>query len=85
MSQDLTQLVTALARRARAASHPLALASAGTKNAALEKLAALIDASIFELLEANQRDLLSPEGLALTPAARDRLELNEPRLRQLAQ
>lgn len=85
MSADLKSLVTDLARRARAASHPLAAAPAARKNAALEKLAALIDASVFELLEANQRDLLSPEGLALAPAARDRLELNEPRLRQLAQ
>ncbi len=85
MSADLKSLVTDLARRARAASHPLAAAPAARKNVALEKLAALIDASVFELLEANQRDLLSPEGLALAPAARDRLELNEPRLRQLAQ
>ncbi|MCW5548428.1 MAG: glutamate-5-semialdehyde dehydrogenase [Opitutaceae bacterium] len=85
MSADLKSLVTDLARRARAASHPLAVAPKARKNAALEKLAALIDASVFELLEANQRDLLSPEGLALAPAARDRLELNEPRLRQLAQ
>ena len=85
MSADLKSVVTDLARRARAASHPLAVAPAARKNAALEKLAALIDASVFELLEANQRDLLSPEGLALAPAARDRLELNEPRLRQLAQ
>lgn len=85
MSADLAHVVTAIARRARAASHGLANASADRKNAALEKLAALIDASVFELLEANQRDLLSPEGLALTPASRDRLELNEPRLRKLAE
>lgn len=84
MSADLAQLVTAIAQRARGAAHGLALASADKKNAALEKLATLIDASVFELLEANQRDLLSPEGLALTPASRDRLELNEPRLRHLA-
>jgi glutamate-5-semialdehyde dehydrogenase len=84
MSADLAQLVTAIAQRARAAAHGLAIAPADKKNAALEKLAALIDASVFELLEANQRDLLSPEGLALTPASRDRLELNEPRLRALA-
>jgi glutamate-5-semialdehyde dehydrogenase len=85
MSADLAQLVTAIAQRARAAAHGLAIAPADKKNAALEKLAALIDASVFELLEANQRDLLSPEGLALTPASRDRLELNEPRLRKLAE
>jgi glutamate-5-semialdehyde dehydrogenase len=85
MSADLTQLVTAIAQRARAAAHGLAIAPTEKKDAALEKLAALIDASHFELLEANQRDLLSPEALALTPAGRDRLELNGARLQQLAQ
>ena len=85
MSADLTQLVTAIAQRARAASHSLAIAPTEKKDAALEKLAALIDASHFELLEANQRDLLSPEALALNPAGRDRLELNGARLQQLAQ
>ena len=85
MSADLATLVTALARRARAASHTLAVATTAQKDAALEKIAALIDASHFTLLEANQRDLLSPEAQALNPAARDRLELNESRLNHLAQ
>lgn len=84
MSVDLAQQITALARRARAASHALATASTTQKNAALEKLADLIDASVFDLLETNQRDLLSPEAQALSPASRDRLELNEARLRKLA-
>jgi len=85
MSANLVQLITSLAQRARAASLVLATAPTEKKNAALEKLAELIDASRFELLEANQRDLLSPEAMALTPAARDRMELNESRLRQLAE
>jgi glutamate-5-semialdehyde dehydrogenase len=81
---DLVQLVTSIAQRARAASFPLAIAPTATKNAALEKLADLIDASHFELLAENQRDLLSPEASALAPAARDRLTLNETRLKSLA-
>ncbi|MEX2045248.1 MAG: glutamate-5-semialdehyde dehydrogenase [Opitutus sp.] len=84
MSLDLALLVTSLARRARAASHVLATAPTAAKNAALEKLADLIDASHFTLLEANQRDLLSPEAGALSPAVRDRLTLNDKRLQQLA-
>jgi glutamate-5-semialdehyde dehydrogenase len=44
----------------------------------------LIDASHFELLEANQRDLLSPEARALTDAGRERLTLSEQKLRHLA-
>lgn len=85
MSAELAQQITAIARRARAASHALATASTARKNAALEKLADLIDASTFELLETNQRDLLSPEAQALGAASRDRLELNEARLRKLAE
>ena len=85
MSADLVSLVTSLAQRARTASFSLATAPSATKNAALEKLADLIDASHFELLAENQRDLLSPEAGALAPAARDRLTLNEARLKTLAQ
>jgi glutamate-5-semialdehyde dehydrogenase len=84
MSAALTQLVTSLAERARAASLVLATAPRGKKDAALEKLADLIDASQFELLQANQRDLLSPEAQALTEAAKERLTLNETKLRQLS-
>jgi glutamate-5-semialdehyde dehydrogenase len=85
MSAELAQLVTSLAQRARAASLVLATAPRAKKDAALEKLADLIDASHFELLEANQRDLLSPEAGALTAASRERLTLNEQKLRHLAQ
>ena len=85
MSTDLAQLVTSLAQRARAASLVLATIPRARKDDALEKLADLIDASHFELLEANQRDLLSPEAGALTASARERLTLNERKLRHLAQ
>ena len=84
MSTELAQLVTSLAQRARAASLVLANVPPARKDAALEKLADLIDASHFELLEANQRDLLSPEAGALNAAARERLTLNEAKLRHLA-
>lgn len=85
MASDLASLVTSLAQRARAASLVLATVPRARKDAALEKLADLIDASHFELLEANQRDLLSPEAGALTAAARERLTLSESKLRHLAQ
>jgi glutamate-5-semialdehyde dehydrogenase len=80
----LVQLITSLAQRARAASLVLATAPRTKKDAALIKLAELIDASHALLLLANQRDLASSEATALTPAARDRLTLNEKRLKQLA-
>ncbi len=84
MSAALDQLVTSLAQRARAASYVLATAPAVKKDVALAKLADLIDASHGELLLANQRDLATPEATALTAAARDRLTLDEKRLRHLA-
>jgi len=85
MSGEVAQLVTSLAQRARAASFTLATTPRAAKDAALRRLADLIDASGPELLAANARDLASPEAAALTPAARDRLTLNEARLRQLAE
>ena len=84
MSADLVQLVTSLAQRARAASLALATAERTRKDAALAALADLIEASHPELLAANARDLASPEAAALSAAARDRLTLNESRLRHLA-
>lgn len=85
MSGDLGQLVTSLARRARAASYTLATTPRAAKDAALLRLADLLQESTAELLAANAKDLASPEAAALTPAARDRLVLNEERLRHLAE
>lgn len=85
MSSELATLVTSLAQRARAASLVLATAPRAQKDAALEKLADLIDASHLALMEANQRDLLTPEATALTDASRERLTLSEKKLHQLAQ
>ena len=85
MSAELATLVTTLAQRARAASLVLATASTAKKDAALRRLADLIDASHPSLLAANAQDLLSPEASRLTPASRDRLTLNATRLAHLAQ
>lgn len=81
---SLDQFVTSLAQRARTASYVLATAPAVKKDVALAKLADLIESSRAELILANQRDLASPEAAALTAAARDRLTLDEKRLKHLA-
>ncbi|MFZ9745398.1 MAG: glutamate-5-semialdehyde dehydrogenase [Opitutaceae bacterium] len=85
MASDLAQLVTTLARRARAASLVLANVSRERKDAALLRLAELLEAAGPELLAANARDLESPEAAALPAATRDRLTLNPDRLRHLAE
>ena len=85
MASDLAQLVTTLARRARAASLVLANVPRERKDAALLRLAGMLEAAGPELLAANARDLASPEAAALPAATRDRLTLTPERLRQLAE
>jgi glutamate-5-semialdehyde dehydrogenase len=85
MSADLASLVTSLAQRARAASLVLATAPTAAKNAALAKLADLIDASHPATLAANAKDLLSPDAGLLSPASRERLTLTPAKLTHLAQ
>jgi glutamate-5-semialdehyde dehydrogenase len=80
----LAELITSLAQRARTASYSLAVAPAAKKDAALSRLADLIDASHAQILLANERDLAAPETAALSTATRDRLRLDEKRLRHLA-
>jgi glutamate-5-semialdehyde dehydrogenase len=85
MSADLIQLVTDLARRARAASLVLATASTGRKNAALARLAELLPASTDALLAANARDLAAAKEHDLTAAQIDRLTLDAKRIAQMAE
>ena len=85
MSDDLASLVTAIARRARAASLLLATAPTAAKDAALAKLADLIDGAQAALLAANARDLASPEAADQPAAARERLTLTPAKLAHLAQ
>ena len=85
MPEDLPQLVTAIAERARAASLALAVAPAHARNAALEHLADRIDRSHVHLIEANQRDLAAARAGGLTEAEIDRLTLTPDRLDHLAE
>jgi glutamate-5-semialdehyde dehydrogenase len=84
MPADLDQLVTALARRARAASLVLATATTRQKNAALEALADALETSVAEVLAANATDLAAAAEHGLTPAEIDRLTLTPARLSHLA-
>jgi glutamate-5-semialdehyde dehydrogenase len=85
MSADLDQLVTDLARRARAASLVLATAPTDAKNAALARLAELLPASADALLAANARDLAAAKENNLSGAQIDRLTLNARRIAQIAE
>ncbi len=85
MSAELVQLVTSIARRARAASLELATASTGRKNAALARLAELLPAATDALLAANARDLAAAKEDRLTGAQIDRLTLDAQRIERMAE
>jgi glutamate-5-semialdehyde dehydrogenase len=80
-------LAVHLARRARAASRRIALASTAQKDALLRHLAeALVSpAALSTILEANRLDLASAIVSGLPEAMVDRLRLDRPRLQSLQQ
>ena len=85
MPAELQQMVRSIAERARAASLQLATAPAAAKNAALNRLADLIDGSHQALLDANRRDLESGGANGLGKAQVDRMTLSPARLGHLAE
>jgi glutamate-5-semialdehyde dehydrogenase len=78
----ITEAVRQIGKQARAASRLLTRASTAQKNAALEFGAADIERSLPALLEANERDMAAATDL--TSASRDRLRLDESRIRKIA-
>jgi glutamate-5-semialdehyde dehydrogenase len=85
MSEDLAQLVTGIARRARAASLVLATAPTTQKDAALRALAKLLPAAEAELLAANAQDLAAAEANGLAKHQIERLSLSPAKLAHLAE
>lgn len=85
MFEDLAQLVTGIARSARAASLVLATAPSAQKDAALRALAKLLPAAEAELLAANAKDLAAAEANQLTKAQIERLSLSPAKLAHLAE
>ncbi len=69
-----------MGRLAREAARELALASTATKNAALEAMAAKIEAKAEAILEANRNDVEAARGKGRDAAFIDRLMLNEARV-----
>jgi len=85
MSDELSQQITTIAQRARAASLILATIPTETKNATLQRLADLLTQNSDELLVANAKDLADAEANGQTPAQIDRLTLTPERLERLAE
>jgi len=80
-----TRTVAEVCESAKRASRELAVASTEAKNAALGRLAELLDARTGEILEANAGDLADERAAGLTPALRDRLTLDEARVAAMAE
>jgi glutamate-5-semialdehyde dehydrogenase len=85
MPEDLASIVTDIAVRARAASLDLAVSAPAARNAALEAIAAGIDASHAAILEANAADVSAAARAGIAAAALDRLTLTPERLARLSE
>jgi glutamate-5-semialdehyde dehydrogenase len=73
-----------MGRRAREAARDLALASSDAKDAALEAMAARIEADAEQILEANAQDLEAARAKGRDGAFLDRLALNQARVEAMA-
>jgi glutamate-5-semialdehyde dehydrogenase len=73
-----------MGRRAREAARELALASTQAKDAALEAMAARVEADAAKILEANAQDVEAARAKGRDGALIDRLALNEARVAAMA-
>lgn len=85
VTTDLARLAQDLARRARAASSPLARLSSARKDAWLHRVADALESHQDPLLQANQRDVHLASEHGLSRAQIDRLRLTPDRLGSAAQ
>ena len=84
-STDIAALMADMGARAKAASRPLAIATSAQKNAALAAMADAIEAGCADILAANDIDMEAAGKTELTPAFKDRLKLDESRVRAMAE
>ncbi|MGD8514717.1 MAG: glutamate-5-semialdehyde dehydrogenase [Granulosicoccaceae bacterium] len=82
---DVVAYMRQLGERARIASRAMNRANTGQKNAALEAIAAALQANLAQLLDANRSDLENGRARGLDDALLDRLELNEERIEAMAE
>jgi glutamate-5-semialdehyde dehydrogenase len=84
VKDDIQALMADIGARAKAASQPLAIATAERKHAALVSMAAEIVARKDEILVANAIDVENAVASGMTGSFLDRLTLNEARIRSMA-
>ena len=81
----MSDLITAVATRARAAANVLALATRTSKDAALEAMAVALVENRESLLAANAEDVATAEAAGTAAHLIDRLRLDESRIAAMAQ
>ncbi|HEX8051857.1 MAG TPA: glutamate-5-semialdehyde dehydrogenase [Thermoleophilaceae bacterium] len=79
-----TQSVAAICAEAKQASRALASADSGTRDAALDLMAAALEMRVDEILEANERDMAAGAEAGLSSALLDRLKLTPGRIDAMA-
>ena len=82
--KEIQEIMTVIGRQARAASRPLATASAERKHAALVGMAAAIVAHKDDILAANALDLVNARETGVAASFLDRLTLSESRVLDMA-
>ncbi|MGN6701392.1 MAG: glutamate-5-semialdehyde dehydrogenase, partial [Burkholderiaceae bacterium] len=81
---NIQETMTAMGRRARAASRAMARANTAAKNRALEAIAAAIRRDAALLRDANEADLQAARDAGLAPAMVDRLTLSDAAIATMA-
>jgi len=82
---EVPRYMAELGRRARTAARAMGRAETGAKNAALEAMAAAVEASADTLRQENARDLQAARDNGLSDALLDRLELSPERISAMAE
>ncbi|MGN6771462.1 MAG: glutamate-5-semialdehyde dehydrogenase [Rhizobiaceae bacterium] len=82
--EDIAAIMRRLGENARAAAHPLAIASSAAKNAALDAMAEAILRHEGKILAANAIDMENGRKAGLAASFLDRLELTPERIRAMA-
>ncbi len=80
----IAEQIRKIAVDARQASHVMARLSSGAKNALLLAMANALIANIALLMKENKKDLAAGEQKGLSDAMLDRLMLDEPRIKSMA-
>ena len=85
MPASLQETLLAIGIKAREAARDIGRAETREKNKALDAIANRLEAAIPSLILENTKDLEAGRAKGLEPAILDRLELNESRIRAMAQ